>query len=45
MIYEFTFVLQGEAETEEEALKFALEGFMDDPGEPSETKVIEENNG
>lgn len=35
--YEFTYVLVGKGETEDEALADALEGFDQYPGEPTET--------
>jgi len=42
MTYEFTVLLQGTGDTEEEAWLDAVEAFSSDPGEPSETEKVED---
>lgn len=44
MRFLFTYKLQGEGDTEEQALFDALESFQLDPGDPSETEQICETN-
>lgn len=42
--FEFTYVLVGKGETEDEALIDALEAFDQDPGEPATITLLEEEN-
>lgn len=39
--YEFTYMLIGTGSNEEEALGDALDSFMQDPGEPSRTFLLD----
>jgi ribosomal protein L7/L12 len=42
MRYRFTFVLEGEGETEEQCLSDAMDAFAADPGVPSETVRVDQ---
>lgn len=42
--FEFTYVLVGKGETEDEALADALEAFNQCHGEPTTTTLLEEEN-
>lgn len=42
--FEFTYVLVGKGETEDEALADALEGFDQCQGEPTTTTLLEEED-
>lgn len=44
-VYEFTYILVGIGDTEEDALADALDYFNQDPGVPSSTVLLEENDG
>ena len=41
--YLFTYIIQGEGDTEDEALGDALDAFDADPGEPTSVEIIEED--
>jgi hypothetical protein len=41
--YVFTYALYGQGETEEEAQKDAIENFINDPGEPIESREMDDD--